>query len=126
MRELITLNRDCEAIEIPSGTRRVLPHLTKVSISQFLGSGYTVSADMGYMCRIDAKDADALGLTPTTAENKFDEKMVWDQLKTVYDPEIPVNIVHLGLIYACDITTSEQGGKKIDVKMSMTAPGCGM
>jgi len=132
MRELITLNRDCEAIEIPSGIRRVLPHLTKVSISQFLGSGYTVIADMGYMCRIDVKDADALGLTPpevveqTAAENKFEEKMVWDQLKTVYDPEIPVNIVDLGLIYACDITTSEQGGKKIDVKMSMTAPGCGM
>src|SRR6185437_6734225 len=95
-------------------------------------SGYTVVADMGYMCRIDVKDADALGLTPpeaaehTAAENKFDEKMVWDQLKTVYDPEIPVNIVDLGLIYACDITASEQGGKKIDVKMSMTAPGCGM
>jgi probable FeS assembly SUF system protein SufT len=131
MRELITLNRDCEAIEIPSGTRRVLPNLTKVSISQFLGSGYTVIAELGYMCRIDVKDADALGLTapaPSTqiSVESFNEKMVWEQLKTVYDPEIPVNIVDLGLIYGCEITPLEQGGKKIDVKMSMTAPGCGM
>ncbi|HEY1799558.1 MAG TPA: putative Fe-S cluster assembly protein SufT [Terriglobales bacterium] len=130
MRELIILNRDCDAIEIPSGTKRVLPHLTKVSISQFLGSSYTVIADMGYMCRIDAKDADALGLTPPeekeTVGQVFSEQMVWDELKTVFDPEIPVNIVDLGLIYACDITSLEQGGKKIDVKMSLTAPGCGM
>jgi probable FeS assembly SUF system protein SufT len=87
---------------------------------------------MGCMFRIDAKDADALGLTaPATTGTEtsggiFSEQLVWDQLKTVYDPEIPVNIVDLGLIYSCAIATSEQGGKKIDVKMSMTAPGCGM
>ena len=83
------------------------------------------------MFRIDAKDADALGLTPPAAETKvpeagFSEQMVWDQLKTVYDPEIPVNIVDLGLIYSCEVSPHEQGGKKIDIKMSMTAPGCGM
>ena len=131
MYELIELKRECEAIEIPSGLRRFLSAGTRVRISQFLGSGYTVISDMGCMFRIDAKDADALGLTPPAAEQKttqaaFSEQLVWDQLKTVYDPEIPVNIVDLGLIYSCDVSEHELGGKKIDIKMSMTAPGCGM
>jgi probable FeS assembly SUF system protein SufT len=82
------------------------------------------------MCRIDGKDADALGMAvPAGAEQPtqatFSEQLVWDQLKTVYDPEIPVNIVDLGLIYSCEISALDDG-KKIDVKMSMTAPGCGM
>ncbi len=137
MYEQIDLKRECEAIEIPSGIRRVLSPSTRVRISQFLGTSYTVVGDMGCMFRIDAKDADALGLTPPaadetkTSDGVFAEPMVWAQLKTVYDPEIPVNIVDLGLIYSCEITScdmtpQEQGGKKIDVKMSMTAPGCGM
>jgi len=132
MYEQIDLKRECEAIEIPSGTRRVLSTSSRVRISQFLGTSYTVVGDMGCMFRIDAKDADALGLTPPaadetkTSDGVFAEPMVWAQLKTVYDPEIPVNIVDLGLIYSCEITAQEQGGKKIDVKMSMTAPGCGM
>jgi len=136
MYEQIDLKRECEAIEIPSGIRRVLSASSRVRISQFLGTSYTVVGDMGCMFRIDAKDADALGLTPPAADEKtsdgvFAEPMVWAQLKTVYDPEIPVNIVDLGLIYSCEITSREttaqaQGGKKIDVKMSMTAPGCGM
>jgi len=132
MYELIELKRACDAIEIPSGIHRVLPAQSRVRILQFLGSGYTVATDMGCMFRIDAKDADALGLTPpaaaetTAPEASFSEQMVWDQLKTVFDPEIPVNIVDLGLIYSCEISAHEQGGKKIDIKMSMTAPGCGM
>jgi len=132
MYEQIDLKRECEAIEIPSGTRRVLSTSSRVRISQFLGTSYTVVGDMGCMFRIDAKDADALGLTPPaadetkTSDGVFAEPMVWAQLKTVYDPEIPVNIVDLGLIYSCEITAQELGGKKIDVKMSMTAPGCGM
>jgi len=132
MYELIELKRACDAIEIPSGIHRVLAPLSRVRIAQFLGSGYTVISEMGCMFRIDAKDADALGLTPPAAEDQkepaaaFSEQMVWDQLKTVYDPEIPVNIVDLGLIYSCEIKPHEQGGKRIDVKMSMTAPGCGM
>jgi probable FeS assembly SUF system protein SufT len=132
MYEQIDLKRECEAIEIPSGIRRVLSASTRVRISQFLGTSYTVVSDMGCMFRIDAKDADALGLAAPIADDKktsdavFSEQLVWDQLKTVYDPEIPVNIVDLGLIYSCEIAAQEQGGKKIDVKMSMTAPGCGM
>jgi len=130
MSEAIELKRECDSIEIPSGVRRILPASTRVRISQFLGSGYTVFTDMGCMCRIDGRDADALGLTPPpqlapNTETVFDEKLVWNQLRTVYDPEIPVNIVDLGLIYSCEITQQDDG-KKIDIKMSMTAPGCGM
>jgi probable FeS assembly SUF system protein SufT len=133
MYELIDLKRECEAIEIPSGIRRVLPAATRVRISQFLGTSYTVTSDMGCMFRIDAENADALGLSPSAgaepkaaSEQAFSEQMVWDQLKTVFDPEIPVNIVDLGLIYLCKITPLEEGGNNIDVNMSMTAPGCGM
>lgn len=131
MGEFIELKRDCEAIEIPSGIPRMLAAGTRVRISQFLGNAYTVVTDFGNMCRVDGKDADVLGLTPpATAEQSesqaaFSEQLVWDQLKTVYDPEIPVNIVDLGLIYSCDISQLDNG-KRIDVKMSMTAPGCGM
>jgi len=130
--ELIELKRECKAIEIPSGIERVLPAGSFVRVSQNLGASYTVMSDLGYMCRIDARDADALGLTPAPApENQlvpgaFSEHAVWDQLKTVYDPEIPVNVVDLGLIYACNIKSLDRGGKEIDVKMTMTAPGCGM
>jgi probable FeS assembly SUF system protein SufT len=128
--ELIELRRDCKAIEIPSGTERVLPAGSFVRISQQLGSGYTVISDISYSCVIDQTDADALGLTPAlTAEKNlgpFREQMVWDELKSVYDPEIPVNIVDLGLIYDCKIISEDQASKKIEVNMSMTAPGCGM
>jgi len=130
MGEFIELKRDCEVIEIPSGIPRKLAAGTRVRISQFLGNAYTVVTDFGNMCRVDGKDADALGLTPPAAAETespaaFSEELVWDQLKTVYDPEIPVNIVDLGLIYSCDVSQLDNG-KKIDVKMSMTAPGCGM
>ena len=131
--EPIKLSRACEVIEIPSGIRDSLPAGTVVRIMQSLGSGYTVATDRGYMYRFEAKDTDALGLSnaataqaPAVQEGTFSDQMVWDQLKTVYDPEIPVNIVDLGLIYSCVIVPVEQGGKSVHVKMSMTAPGCGM
>jgi probable FeS assembly SUF system protein SufT len=96
---------------------------------QNLGDSYTVTTDLGHMLRIDAKDADALGITVSQPEEtpvtEFSEKLVWDQLKKIYDPEIPVNVVDLGLIYSCQITPFEIG-YKIDVKMSLTAPACGM
>jgi probable FeS assembly SUF system protein SufT len=129
---IIELKRECEGIEIPSGIRCTLTQGSRVRILQMLGTGYTVALEPYGMYRIDAKDADALGIDPATAPQKtptagtFNEQMVWDVLKTVYDPEIPVNVVDLGLIYSCVTTDLEQGGKKIDVKMTMTAPGCGM
>jgi probable FeS assembly SUF system protein SufT len=130
--EPITLSRDCEAIEIPSGTKGVLPAATGVRVMQFLGSSWTVTSAHG-MFRIDVKDRDALGLTPPAASEAatgegpvFSEKLVWDQLKTVFDPEIPVNIADLGLIYSCVTQPLDQGGHRIEIKMSMTAPGCGM
>jgi probable FeS assembly SUF system protein SufT len=130
--QFITLTRDADAIEIPSGVGRTLPAGTGVRVMQFLGNSWTVTSAHG-MFRIDAKDADALGLavpslteTPASPETALSEKMVWDQLKTVFDPEIPVNIADLGLIYSCVTSPLKQGGNRIEIKMSMTAPGCGM
>ena len=128
-REQLELSREVDATQIPSGIPHKLAAGTKVRLMQALGGSYTVMTDFGYMARIDAKDADALGLTPSAgggdAPQEFSEKLVWDLLKTVYDPEIPVNVVDLGLIYACQITPIADGNK-IDIKMTMTAPGCGM
>lgn len=127
----ITLNRECESIEIPSGLQKPLPPGTVVRILQARGGSYTVSTNWGAMYRIDAKDADALGLTApnsatTVPAGPLTQQMVLDQLKAVFDPEIPVNIVDLGLVYGHKITPLESGDYKIDVKMTMTAPGCGM
>jgi probable FeS assembly SUF system protein SufT len=125
----IELKRECSAIAIPSGTPTKLPEGTGVNVMQFLGSSWTVTSVDG-MFRIDAKDADALGLTPPTSDEnqhvEFSEKLVWDQLRTIFDPEIPVNIADLGLVYSCVASPLEQGGNRIDIKMAMTAPGCGM
>ena len=127
--QTVSLRRDCAAIAIPAGSPQVLSAGTTVRITQAAGTSYTVSAH-GMLYRIEGEDADALGLSGPAMETHtpptFSERMVWDQLKTVYDPEIPVNIVDLGLIYSCAITDHEQGGKKLDVAMSLTAPGCGM
>jgi probable FeS assembly SUF system protein SufT len=129
----IVLTRDCDVIEIPSGVRHRLPARTTVRILQSLGGSHTVTDDRGRIYRVDAGDADSLGLNtpegtpaPPAPESELTEQMVWDQLRTVYDPEIPVNLVDLGLIYSCLITPLDTGKHKIDVKMSMTAPGCGM
>jgi probable FeS assembly SUF system protein SufT len=128
----ISLSRDCEAIEIPSGEPRLLPKGTGIRVMQFLGNSYTIVCEYG-MFRVDVKNAEAMGITPPVAapsampaQSTFSEQMVWDQLKTVFDPEIPVNIVDLGLIYSCDTSALDEGGRLIDIKMSMTAPGCGM
>jgi len=131
----ITLTRDCVAIQIPSGVEVTLPAGTKTIITQSLGGSYTVATDRG-LARIADKDADALGLQPAApaAEpqpagdaGQVNEKAVWDQLKTCYDPEIPVNIVDLGLIYDCSVSPdAAAGGTRVDVKMTLTAPGCGM
>lgn len=128
--EQIVLPRDIDTTQIPSGIPHRLEAGTKVRIMQALGGSYTVMSDMGYMVRVDAKDADVLGIDPSTvavaeASQEFSEKLVWEQLRTVYDPEIPVNVVDLGLIYDCQIAPVAEGNK-LDIKMTMTAPGCGM
>lgn len=126
----IVLKRDTDAIQIPSGNPLILPAGTKVMVTQSLGGTYTV-ATPGGLARIDEKDVDALGLeasaTPVkTAVDGPMEEAVWNQLKTVFDPEIPVNVVDLGLIYECQLLHPEQGVTKAHVKMTLTAPGCGM
>ena len=132
--EMVALERDVEASIVPSGTRVTLQKGETATITQSLGGTYTVVLN-GNMFRIDAKDADALGKepeqTPTQKASKPEteedlEKQVWDQMKTCYDPEIPVNVVDLGLIYDCHIEELEPGSHKASVKMTLTAPGCGM
>jgi probable FeS assembly SUF system protein SufT len=127
----ISLTRDCDAIQIPSGNPIVLPEGMNVIITQSLGGTYTV-ATPGGLARIELKDGDALGfesLAPSEATKKHEgsaEEAVWTQLKTVFDPEIPVNVVDLGLIYDCRVNASESGGTSVLVRMTLTAPGCGM
>ena len=131
MRKEATVSRDVPAREIPSGTPITLKAGDPVIITQSLGGSYTVMTPVGFLARIDGKDADAIG-EPVVAEDaaanegKTTEERAWDQLKTCYDPEIPVNIVDLGLVYSCVLSPLPDGGEKIDVKFTLTAPGCGM
>ncbi|MDB6016424.1 MAG: hypothetical protein JWR19_913 [Pedosphaera sp.] len=132
----VELARDCEAIQIPSGNSITLPAGTAVDITQTLGGTYTIHAQGG-LFRVATKDADALGIAPATAgattssaapqtEGPVDEKALWETLKTCYDPEIPVNIVDLGLVYDLHIEPMPSGNSLVSVKMTLTAPGCGM
>ena len=132
--EVVAIEREVEASVVPSGTRVTLEKGETATITQSLGGTFTVVVN-GNMFRIDGKDADALGkevsLTPAEKVGKAEsaedlEKQVWDQMKTCYDPEIPVNIVDLGLIYDCHLEEPEKGSHKARVKMTLTAPGCGM
>jgi len=127
------LTRDCEAVQIPQGSILLLPKGTAVDITQTLGGTYTVHAQGG-LFRIAAKDADELGIesvipTETKANTtpvEADEKQVWETLRTCFDPEIPVNIVDLGLVYDLQIEKLPSGFSRVNVKMTLTAPGCGM
>jgi probable FeS assembly SUF system protein SufT len=129
-----TLTRECDAIQIPSGAKLTLPAGMRVIITQALGGTYTVASELG-LARIADQDADALGIEPSEKSTDVqplaqpgvvDEEAVWNQLKTCYDPEIPVNIVDLGLVYDCRVLPQENNGAKVEVKMTLTAPGCGM
>ncbi|HYG98791.1 MAG TPA: putative Fe-S cluster assembly protein SufT [Terriglobales bacterium] len=129
----INVTRDVEAVEIPAGYRGVLPQGKSVRIVQSLGGDYTVITDEGHMLRIAGQDADAIGFTPTAppasvaaGSDGFNPEHIWEQLRLVYDPEIPVNVVDLGLIYGVDVAQEENGKHRVDIKMTMTAPGCGM
>lgn len=130
----VELKRDCEAVQIPSGNTTTLRAGTSVDITQTLGGSYTIHTQGG-LFRIATHDADALGLetsssaateSSTKTEGPVDEKLVWDTLKTCYDPEIPVNIVDLGLVYDMNIEPLPTGNSIVFVKMTLTAPGCGM
>ncbi len=130
--QTVALTRDCDGVQIPAGNVVSLPAGTDVDITQTLGGSYTVHA-LGGLFRIQSKDADALGLKPDekvgqafSADELADEKMVWEALRTCYDPEIPVNIVDLGLVYDMGLEDLPNKSKKVFVKMTLTAPGCGM
>jgi len=137
-----SLTREVEAVQIPSGEPIELPALTKVRVTQQLGGSYTVMTPYG-LARIDGSQADALG--PDIAEEQAaqperkggepladgeepDEEAIWQQLKNVYDPEIPVNIVDLGLVYSMAVEPTQENKNlyKVIVQMTLTAPGCGM
>ncbi|MCC7385691.1 MAG: putative Fe-S cluster assembly protein SufT [Deltaproteobacteria bacterium] len=129
--EEIELSREVQAVVIPAGDITVLPAGLRVRITQALGGTYTVITENGVLARVEAADSDALGITPAPkpADLGFDtleESMVWDELRTCYDPEIPVNIVDLGLVYGCQISDHPEGGKRVLIQMTLTAPGCGM
>jgi probable FeS assembly SUF system protein SufT len=132
----LTLTRDCIAIQVPFGEKLTLPKGTGVLLTQSLGGTYTVQApSLGGLYRIAGADADALGLAPPSTEESPEaaakasaplDEQVWNELKTCYDPEIPVNIVDLGLVYDMKVDALPEGGNKVNVKMTLTAPGCGM
>ena len=132
--DTVALERDVEASIVPSGTRVTLNKGETATITQSLGGTFTVVVN-GNMFHIKGADADALGREPVVspadkagkAESPEDlEKQVWDQMKTCYDPEIPVNIVDLGLIYDCHLSELDGESHKVEVKMTLTAPGCSM
>src|SRR5271165_5771120 len=114
----IELKQDCEAIQIPAGLKTTIPAGTTVIITQSLGGSYTIACDYG-LFRISEEKAER-------SDEHVDEEEVWEQLRTVYDPEIPVNIVDLGLVYDCQVVREPSAGTRVEVKMTLTAPGCGM
>lgn len=129
----VIVKRDIEVITVPFGSKMALPEGTQVRLEQAQAGAYTVVTDLGVMCRVNKQDADAIGQTDFTVEESpadanapYDEQRLWEQLRTVYDPEIPVNVVDLGLIYDVDAEPLAEGGRRVNIKMTMTAPGCGM
>jgi probable FeS assembly SUF system protein SufT len=129
--EHATTSRESRVIQIPDGTPLVLPAGTTVRIAQALGDTYTLVTPRGLMVRLDARDADVIGKEPAVAAAADEagplEEQVWAQLRTCFDPEIPVNIVDLGLIYDCTLSEPDPAGQRVaTVKMTLTAPGCGM
>lgn len=129
-REIVILRRDTPALMVPSGAQIILHEGTEVTVTQALGSSYTVSV-FGNLARIDAKDADALGLEAKSPLEDLPEDVSLEEkcmtmLKTVFDPEIPVNIVDLGLIYGVEVKERKDGTFYVWIEMTLTAPGCGM
>ena len=130
--EPVRLERDCAATMVPQGQEVTLPAGQTGYITQALGGSFTVFVD-GNLFRISGENADALGkeapdplVLSEGAGDEDVEKLVWQQLRTCYDPEIPVNVVDLGLVYECVLDKNEEGGRRVKVTMTLTAPGCGM
>ena len=130
--EPVVIYRDVRAVMVPAGAEVTLKTGQAGYITQALGGSFTLYVD-GNLFRIAGEDADALGKevikTPELPPNATEEdvlKLVWDQLRTCYDPEIPINIVDLGLVYECTLSPVENGTRIVNVKMTLTAPGCGM
>ena len=131
--ETVTLTRDVIGVLIPQGTKVELPEAAVAHITQALGGSYTVQVQ-GHLFRIDGQDADALGKAkakgiemPENATDKEIEQAVWAQLRTVFDPEIPIDIVNLGLVYDCHVLPGVSASeRKASIRMTLTAPGCGM
>jgi len=133
--EAVTFSRDVEVIQVPSGYKMVVPAGTNALMTQALGGTYTLVTSNGFMVRVQNKDADAIGKevegvpSPEAASAETPEELeqlVWDQLRTCYDPEIPVNIADLGLVYRCEVKPLAEGGNRVEIDMTLTAPGCGM
>ncbi len=130
-REVVVTKRECEARLVPSGTEIMIPKNSFVTITQALGGTFTVAVN-GNLARIDGKDADALGKTveleefEIPADGSINEDNVWAALRQCYDPEIPVNIVDLGLIYKCETVKTAVEQQEVHIDMTLTAPGCGM
>jgi probable FeS assembly SUF system protein SufT len=130
--EPFVVNREVRAVVVPAGTEIKLQAGQAGYITQALGGSFTVYLD-GSLFRIAGEDADAIGkevvkgpeLPPNATEEDI-RKLVWDQMRTCYDPEIPINIVDLGLVYECEVKPSEDGTRSVSVRMTLTAPGCGM
>ncbi|MBI3271094.1 MAG: DUF59 domain-containing protein [Planctomycetes bacterium] len=142
----VTLTRDCEGIQIPAGDKVALKAGMRAMITQALGGTFTLMTDRGYLVRLDGKDADAIGQKSdaaaatgvvgaacataaahaSPADPAAVEALAWNQMKTVYDPEIPANVVDLGLVYVLKAASLADGGHRVDVQMTLTAPGCGM
>lgn len=132
-RESIVLQRDVNVVQIPDGAPGSLPKGHVVTLYQELGGNFTVTTEKGYMVRIAALDADALGKEPASVGRLSEgsgaeaiERNTWEILKTIYDPEIPVNIADLGLVYSCLVIPLEAEKYRVDIIMTLTAPGCGM
>ncbi len=130
-REVVLTKRDVEARLVPSGVEIMIPADSFVTITQSLGGTFTVVVN-GNLARIEGKDSDALGKEvkfsdfETPADGSVNENQVWEALRHCFDPEIPVNIVDLGLVYECRIDTDANGKNGVFLKMTLTAPGCGM
>ncbi|MCD9028945.1 putative Fe-S cluster assembly protein SufT [Luteimonas sp. BDR2-5] len=130
--EPVRFERDCAAVLVPQGEDVTLPAGSAGYITQALGGSYTVFVE-GNLFRISGRDADAIGKEPPVplelpdgADDAAVERMVWNQLRTCFDPEIPINVVDLGLVYEAVVLPGDAGARKVEVRMTLTAPGCGM